>query len=57
MPIQRLQEFFESNHIPYETLPHALTYTSQGTASLVHVSGREIAKSVVVYLDDAPGDS
>ena len=45
---QRLKFFLQSNHIPYETLPHTTTYTAQGTAALMQISGREIAKTVVL---------
>ena len=45
---ERLKSFLQSNQIPYETLAHSTTYTAQGTAALMQVSGREIAKTVVV---------
>jgi len=45
---QRLKSFLQASHIPYETLPHTTTYTAQGTAALMRISGREIAKTVVV---------
>jgi Ala-tRNA(Pro) deacylase len=49
---QRLKFFLQSNHIPYETLPHTTTYTAQGTAALMQISGREIAKTVVLRAGD-----
>lgn len=45
---QRLQSFLQASDIPYETLPHPTTYTAQGTAALMQISGREIAKTVVL---------
>jgi Ala-tRNA(Pro) deacylase len=45
---ERLKSFLQANQIPYETLAHTTTYTAQGTAALMQVSGREIAKTVVV---------
>jgi len=45
---QRLKSFLQASHIHYETLPHTTTYTAQGTAALMRISGREIAKTVVV---------
>ena len=45
---QRLKFFLQSNHVHYDTLPHPTTYTAQGTAALMRISGREIAKTVVL---------
>ena len=45
---QRLKSFLDSNYIPYESLTHPTTYTAQGTATLMQISGREIAKTVVL---------
>jgi len=44
----RLKSFLDSNYIPYESLSHATTYTAQGTATLMQISGKEIAKTVVL---------
>ena len=49
---QRLKFFLQSNHIHYDTLPHSTTYTAQGTAAIMQVSGREIAKTVVVRVGE-----
>ncbi len=45
---ERLKSFLQASHIPFETLPHSTTYTAQGTAALMQISGREIAKTVVL---------
>jgi len=44
----RLKSFLDSNQIPYESLPHTTTYTAQGTATLMQISGKEVAKTVVL---------
>ena len=49
---QRLKSYLQFSHIPYETLPHSTTYTAQGTAALMQISGREIAKTVVLRAGD-----
>ena len=49
---QRLKSYLQSSHILYETLPHSTTYTAQGTAALMQISGREIAKTVVLRAGD-----
>jgi len=45
---QRLKAFLDSNYIPYEPLTHPTTYTAQGTATLMQISGKEMAKTVVL---------
>jgi Ala-tRNA(Pro) deacylase len=45
---QRLKTFLDSNGVPYESLPHSTTYTAQGTATMMQVSGKEVAKTVVL---------
>ncbi len=49
MPIStRIKNHLESNKIPYSLLTHPSSYTAQGAAAVMHVSGREVAKTVVV---------
>ncbi len=45
---QRLKSYLDSNYVPYESLQHATTYTAQGTATLMQISGKEVAKTVVL---------
>ncbi|MBU2510953.1 YbaK/EbsC family protein [bacterium] len=51
MPTKRLKEYLDDHKVKYETIPHANAYTAQETAALSHVSGKEMAKTVVVKLD------
>jgi Ala-tRNA(Pro) deacylase len=44
----RLKSFLDSNYVPYESLSHSTTYTAQGTATLMQISGKEVAKTVVL---------
>jgi len=53
MPIHTLTELLDRHDINYTILPHTLAYTAQGIAALTHISGREIAKTVIVNLDDS----
>jgi Ala-tRNA(Pro) deacylase len=48
----RLKTFLDQNHVQYATLPHTLAYTAQGVAATTHVDGWELAKSVVLKVDD-----
>ena len=52
MPIcQRLKSFLDANSIHYDVIPHARTYTAQGTAASAHISGQELVKCVMVSGD------
>ena len=49
MPIStRIKNHLEQRHIPYLPVAHPSSYTAQGAAAVMHVSGREVAKTVVV---------
>jgi Ala-tRNA(Pro) deacylase len=51
MPARKLMEYLESNHIFYEAIPHTQTFTAQKTAQSTHISGLEMAKTVIVRID------
>jgi len=46
--VKRLQEFLDSHGVKYEVTPHREAYTSQEIAAATHISGRAMAKVVVV---------
>jgi Ala-tRNA(Pro) deacylase len=51
MPVKKLKEFLDKEHIKYVTISHSPAYTAQEVAQSAHVSAREIAKAVMVRLD------
>ena len=51
MPVKRLMEFLDSNNIKYVTISHSPAYTAQAIAASAHVSGKELAKTVMVKVD------
>jgi len=51
MQLSKLREFLDSNNIKYLVISHSLAYTAQGIAALVHVSGKRLAKTVIVKID------
>ncbi len=51
MPLSILREFLDSQHIKYMVISHSLAYTAQGVAALAHVSGKRLAKTVIVKID------
>ncbi|MFZ0952211.1 MAG: YbaK/EbsC family protein [Candidatus Sulfotelmatobacter sp.] len=51
MPLSKVRDFLDAYNIPYLILSHPLAYTAQGTAALTHISGKELAKTVIVRID------
>jgi len=51
MAIARLTEFLDGHNAAYTVIYHSPTYTAQGVAALAHISGKELAKTVIVKLD------
>ena len=51
MPLSKLRKFLDSQHIRYLVISHSLAYTAQGIAALTHVSGKKLAKTVIVKID------
>jgi Ala-tRNA(Pro) deacylase len=51
MPLSKLRKFLDSHHIKYLVISHSLAYTAQGVAALAHVSGKQLAKTVIVKID------
>ena len=46
-----IQDFLNNRKIPFELLEHAPTYSAQELAESVHVSGHEVAKTVLLQAD------
>lgn len=51
MPVQRLKEYLDNEHVQYEIVPHSTAYTAQGIAALTHTPGKQLAKTVIVKLN------
>jgi Ala-tRNA(Pro) deacylase len=43
-----LKVFLDSSYVPYQSLAHSTTYTAQGTATMMQISGKEVATTVVL---------
>ena len=52
MPAQKLKSYLDGNNIEYVTISHSPAYTAQRIAELTHTPGKEMAKTVIVKLDD-----
>lgn len=51
MPIRRLKAFLDEHEVRYLSISHPTTYTTQQTAEATHISGRLMAKTVMVKLE------
>ena len=47
----RIDQFLSNRGVSYDLIPHRDTYGAQRLASLLHVSGREVAKTVLLRAD------
>ena len=52
MPVKRLKEYLDTNGIRYVTIRHSPAYTAQEVAASAHIPGKELAKTVMVTIDD-----
>ena len=54
MPTPQLTELLDREGVRYVTIQHSRAYTAQEVAAAAHVSGKEMAKTVVTKLDGKP---
>lgn len=51
MPVRKLKAFLDQERIKYVSIIHSAAYTAQEVAASAHITGRELAKTVIVELD------
>src|SRR3989442_335582 len=51
MPVRKLKEFLDREKVKYVSIIHSTAYTAQEVAASAHITGRELAKTVIVELD------
>lgn len=51
---ERLEQYFRENGVGYEALQHPQAYTMSEVAAALHVSGKQVAKVVMVKADGKP---
>lgn len=51
MPVKKLKEFLDKEKIKYVSIVHSPAYTAQEVAASAHITGKELAKTVIVHLD------
>lgn len=52
MPVQKLKKFLDSNGVKYVVMKHSTAYTAQEIAASAHIPGKELAKTVMIKVDD-----
>ncbi len=52
MPAQKLKKYLDGNHVEYITIKHSPAFTAQRIAEMTHIPGKEMAKTVIVKIDD-----
>jgi Ala-tRNA(Pro) deacylase len=52
VPATKLKQFLDANQIRYVSIQHSPAFTAQEIAASAHIPGREVAKTVMVKLDD-----
>ncbi len=48
MPTKRIRDFLDSNGVKYYLISHSMAFTAQEIAATVHISGHELAKTVII---------
>lgn len=52
MPLRKLREHLDEQGVRYVVISHSPAFTAQEIAASAHIPGRELAKTVMVKLDD-----
>lgn len=52
MPFSTLKNYLDQQHVKYVLISHSPAYTAQEVAASVHISGRDMAKTVIVKIGD-----
>jgi len=52
MAITKLKAYLDDNNIKYVSIIHSQAYTAQETAESAHIPGKEMAKTVIVKIDN-----
>ena len=52
MPTEKLKNFLDNHDVKYVSISHSPAYDAQRIAALAHIPGKELAKTVIVRIDD-----
>ena len=51
MLAESFRKYLDDQRVPYSTISHRRTYTAQEIAANAHISGKDLAKTVMIKLD------
>lgn len=51
MPSKILKDYLDSRKVKYVSIKHSIAYTAQEIAASAHISGKELAKTVLIKAD------
>jgi len=51
MMLESLKNYLDNYQVKFVVISHAPAYTAQGVAGLMHIPGKELAKTIIVRLD------
>lgn len=51
MPVTRLKNFLDEQHVKYVTIGHSPAFTAQEIAEQAHIPGKQLAKTVMMKID------
>ena len=51
MPVQSVKEFLDKHNVKYVSMSHSPAFTSQEIAAAAHVSGKSLAKTVIIKVN------
>jgi len=51
MPLKKLKRFLDDNNVKYTTVSHSRAYTAQQVAHSAHISGMDMVKTVMIFID------
>jgi len=52
MPATKLKEFLNKENVKFVSITHSVAYTAQEIAWITHTPGKELAKTVMIKIDD-----
>jgi len=52
MPVNKLKKFLDSHDVKYDSISHSPAYSAQAIAESAHIPGKDLAKTVIVRIDD-----
>lgn len=55
MPCEKLIKFLDDNRVKYITITHSQAFTSQQIAASAHIKGKDLAKTVIIVVNNRLG--